>query len=392
MNILYLAAEPRIELASISGHTTHIRKTIKGLEEQGHAVHRIIAGERAPAQRAKKTFRALKYRMPRALSLLLRDVYALVHDRNFFRHCQSMCRRQKFDFIYERATPYHRTGQRLSASLQIPLILEMNSPLEEMITLYGCSRVMVPIAAHVERGSASRAHAIIVGSRAMRNYLAEQGTNPDKIHIIYPTADDHFFRAPLHQAEIRRQWQLQNKLVVGFVGSMAAYHRVDLLLHAAIRMRQISARIHFLIVGAGETSDALQRFARGNSLRDYVSFTGRVPYEQIPDYYAAMDICIIPHAEWYGSPTKLFEYAASGKPVIAPAVGPIEEIIRHGENGLLFQPLELDDLTSKILDLANNALLCQKLGSQLKRHIFEHYTLSQTTTQLINILNSLTLN
>jgi glycosyltransferase involved in cell wall biosynthesis len=389
MNILYLASEPRIELSTIAGHDTHILKTIKGLENKGHYVHKIIAGERKEAQKAKGTFQKLKTRLPSTLSILLRDIYALAHDRNFFQYCCSLCQEKPFDFIYERATAYHRTGQHLSNTLGIPLILEVNSPLEELITLYGCAKIMIPVAAYFEKCTASEAHALVVGSAGMRRYLVEKGINAQKIFIIYPTADDAFFKPVNRRIAIRQQWGITDKVVVGFVGSMAAYHRVDLLLQAAIKVHQVSDNIHFLIVGDGEKMSDLKRFASAHMLEQCVTFTGRVPYKEVPEYCGAMDICVIPHATWYGSPTKLFEYAATGKPVIAPRIESIQELIRYGENGLLTELNDSKDLADKILTLAANPLLGQKLGRALHQEILRTHTWSKNTDKLIHIFESI---
>src|SRR5262249_16407672 len=335
VNVLYLASEPRIDLSAAVGHVTHILKTIKGLESKGHSVYRVIAGERSGEKKAKSTFRSLKRRLPESISIMLRDAYALLHDRQFSRHCYSMCREQAFDFIYERATEYHRTGQKLSKMFRIPHILEVNSPLEELLTLYGCARALIPVASHIERSTACKADAVVVGSAGMRRYLIERGVTANKIFTIYPTADDHFFSPARRAADIRQQFGLDGKLVVGFVGSMAPYQRVDLLLLAAVEVLQVSNGVHFFIVGDGTGMAGLKRFVADNGLEKSVTFTGRIPYEEVPEYTGAMDVCAIPHATWYGSPTKLFEYAASGKPVIAPRVEPIRELIRDGENGVL---------------------------------------------------------
>ena len=64
MNVLYLACEPRIDLSKPVGHTTHILKTINGLEKKGHSVYTIIAGEQTKTQKAKSTFQKAKTRLP----------------------------------------------------------------------------------------------------------------------------------------------------------------------------------------------------------------------------------------------------------------------------------------------------------------------------------------
>jgi glycosyltransferase involved in cell wall biosynthesis len=385
MNVLYLASEPRIELSAATGHATHIVKTIKGLESKGHSVYRLIAGEGAAQRKAKSAFRALKASMPASLSVMLRDVYALLHDRRFFKHCYPVCRKKRFDFIYERASVFHRTGCQLSKAFQIPLILEVNSPLEEMITLYGCSRMLIPLAAYIERSMACDADAIVVGSAGMRQYLVNLGVRPDKIFTIYPTADDHFFSPVQRRAEIRQKFGLDGKSVVGFIGSMAPYQRVDLLLRAAVQVRCASKAVHFFIVGDGVGMTSLKRLVAENGLEKSVTFTGRVPYDEIPEYAGAMDACVIPHATWYGAPTKLFEYAAAGKPIIVPRLEPIQEIIRDGENGLLTEVDNVNDLARKIMMLAESPDLGKRLGARLRQETLQNHTWSRNTDRLTKI-------
>ncbi len=389
MNVLYLASEPRIDMSKPVGHTTHILKTIRGLEKEGHNVYRIIAGERRGARRAKRRFGTIKAKLPPSVTILLRDLYTLAHDREFFYYCYSICQERTFDFIYERASVYHRTGQRLSEAIGIPLILEVNSPIEEMITYYGCSRIMIPIAASIEKSLALRAHAIVVGSAAMGRYLERKGVKSDKIFTIYPTAEDHAYQPPRHRTTIRRRFGIDDKTVVGFVGAMAGFHRVDILLQAAIKVSRFSNNIHFLIVGDGKKMASLENFVRENLLEEAVTFTGRVPYEEVHEYVGAMDICVIPYATWYGSPTKLFEYGASGKPVIGPRTGPIREILRDGENGVLTKVSDPEDLAQQILALARNPIFGKKLGIQLREEILLNYNWRRNTQKLINIFEAI---
>jgi len=173
---------------------------------------------------------------------------------------------------------------------------------------------------------------------------------------------------------------------------MAAFHRVDLLLKAATEVIRVTHDVHFLIVGSGKQIDALKEFTRDKVLEKWVTFTGRVSYDEVPEYCGAMDICVIPNATWYGSPTKLFEYAATGNAVIAPRIGPIQELIRDGENGMLTEVANPGDLAKKILSLARDPLLGKKLGMALRQEILNNHTWSKNTEKLINIVDSVRLN
>jgi glycosyltransferase involved in cell wall biosynthesis len=177
-------------------------------------------------------------------------------------------------------------------------------------------------------------------------------------------------------------------VVIGFVGSMAPYQRVDLLLRAAVEVRQVANTIQFFIVGDGPGMTKLKHFVKDNSLESSVTFTGRVPYEDVPEYSAAMDVCVIPHATWYGAPTKLFEYAASARPVIAPRIEPIQELVRHGENGFLTEVGDVADLAAKILVLAQDPALRVRLGAKLHKEIMQDHTWDHNTAKLIEIFES----
>jgi glycosyltransferase involved in cell wall biosynthesis len=113
-----------------------------------------------------------------------------------------------------------------------------------------------------------------------------------------------------------------------------------------------------------------------------VVFTGLVPFESVPDYIGAMDICVIPQATWYGSPIKLFEYGAMGRPIIAPDWPPIREIMVDGETGLIVSPGTLDPLSSALVRLANDAELRQQLGQRFMERVRAEYSWERVAERL----------
>jgi glycosyltransferase involved in cell wall biosynthesis len=105
--------------------------------------------------------------------------------------------------------------------------------------------------------------------------------------------------------------------------------------------------------------------------------TGTVAYGDVPDYVDAMDIVIVPYPKldfWYPSSMKLFEYMSSSKPVVASAVDQVKDVIRDGENGLLFNPNRLDEFVNKVLLLVDNPILRRKLGQNARKTVLEKYT------------------
>ena len=87
-----------------------------------------------------------------------------------------------------------------------------------------------------------------------------------------------------------------------------------------------------------------------------------------------MNVCVVPHSNVYRSPIKLFEYMARGRAVVAPRTEPIETVVRHGENGLLFDPQDAADLRAQLARLANDSDLCERLGQAARETVRARHT------------------
>ena len=165
--------------------------------------------------------------------------------------------------------------------------------------------------------------------------------------------------------------------MIGFVGGFYPWHGVELLVKAVSRLEDKRNDIALLLVGDGPMKNSLQSLSAEILKSTKVIFTGEVISEQLPCYIKTMDICVMPHSNAYGSPMKVFEYMAMEKPVIAPRLGPLEDVLRNDENGLLFEPLNIDALSSCMLNLIENKYLRTRLSQNakktiLKRHLWRH--------------------
>lgn len=115
-------------------------------------------------------------------------------------------------------------------------------------------------------------------------------------------------------------------------GTLTANRGIDKVVLAIGRLNEsVKAHIRFVVVGSGKSLEPLKELAARCGLLDKVIFKGLVPYERIPAEIAAADCCICPlpdRTEWnVSSPLKVFEYLASGKPVILTPIPAHEEIL-----------------------------------------------------------------
>lgn len=152
----------------------------------------------------------------------------------------------------------------------------------------------------------------------------------DRPLVLVPNAvSDRRFRMPSAEAitEVRRQWELVDRPVIAYVGSMdLANHAVDLLLEgfARIVVHKLPSAV-LMLVGGGADMALLQRRVTEMGIEPNVHFVGRVPPADVPVYYAAADVSVDPvrddETARARSPLKVYESLAVGTPVVTGDVG-----------------------------------------------------------------------
>jgi glycosyltransferase involved in cell wall biosynthesis len=126
-----------------------------------------------------------------------------------------------------------------------------------------------------------------------------------------------------------------------------------------------------------------------------VTWVGQIPPSAVPDHLAACDILASPHvplvggAEFFGSPTKLFEYIASGKAIVASALGQIGEVLQDGETALLVPPDNVPALTAALLRLADDPDLRERLGRRAQSQAKTQHSWAANAQRLLDAYRSL---
>jgi glycosyltransferase involved in cell wall biosynthesis len=183
----------------------------------------------------------------------------------------------------------------------------------------------------------------------------------------------------------RQRYALPNRLVVGWVGVLRDWHGLDLLVDA---VRDVPDA-HLLIVGDGPQRSAIETRIAGLGLADRVTITGRVPHDDMPDHVAAMDVAVVAgERTGVASPMKLLEYMAMGKPVAAPALENIRDVVENGVTGMLFQPGDKQDLLTALTAMAGDPALRARLGSRARQSIEAGRTWPQIARRILALVES----
>lgn len=162
------------------------------------------------------------------------------------------------------------------------------------------------------------------------------GADPSRIRLVPCGVDLETFR-PLDQEESRKRLGLNGDKVFLYVGRIESLKGLDLLVHTTAQL-DICQGIRVLVVGGDngkdQEIDRLRQLAEELDVSDIIDFVGRVDQEELPVYYSAADVCVVPSFyESFG--LAALESMACGTPVVASRVGGLSTIIQHGRTGYL---------------------------------------------------------
>ncbi len=377
MRITYFNYEWDLEAST--GAATQIAETVNGLERMGHEVL-VVDRHRKRAGRADGRGRRLAHTW-------------LWEPANHWRSVRGV--RREMEILREERPDVVLTLHALRFSsllaarrLGLPVVLQVNAPVPCEIRRYRPELRLLPaLSDWAERRMLCAADGVFVVSSALRDYFTRQGVEPERIAVIPNGADTEKFRPEAAYPSIRARFPGQ--VLVGFAGSFARFHGIELLEHAIARCTIRHPGTHFVLVGDGPAAGELRRRCERVSYGGQVTFLGALPHEQVPGVLAAMDVLLAPYrAEdfFYFSPIKLFEYMASGRAVLAAGLGQIAEVIRHEENGLLYDPASPGDLVGKLLDLLEDREKRARLGAGARQTVLASYTWEHNARRVSQVL------
>jgi len=275
-------------------------------------------------------------------------------------------------------------GLRLAHRLGVPFVLEYNGSEIWIARHWGRPLRYESVAALIELMNVNAADLVVVVSRAMRDELLNRGVAPDGILVNPNGVDSDRYCPAIDGGAVAARYSLTGKTVIGFIATFQPWHGAEVLAEACVRLllKRSACRysVRVLMIGTGPRLPAVKEMVARAGLDDYVKFTGLVPQEDGPRYLAACDILASPHVSnpdgspFFGSPTKLFEYMAMGKAIVASRLEQISEVLRHGETAWLVPPGDADALGDALARLVGDSPLRRRLGEAARRDVVAHYT------------------
>ncbi|HOX05456.1 MAG TPA: glycosyltransferase family 4 protein [Planctomycetota bacterium] len=232
------------------------------------------------------------------------------------------------------------------------VVLDLHDPMPEVfMTKYGlgANHPVLMLLRLLERCSIAMANLVLTPNISFQNLFVSRGCPERKIAIVMNSPQETVFR-PAPAGDGARPGG-DGRRVLMYHGTIVERHGLDTALEALDRLREELPGISFQVYGDGDFVEAFQRRVGELRLEGAVAYHGRVSLERIAAAIPAIDVGVIPNKRSVFTdlnlPTRIFEYLAMGKPVVAPRTHGVRDYF--DENSLfLFEPGDAGSLAAAI--------------------------------------------
>jgi glycosyltransferase involved in cell wall biosynthesis len=233
---------------------------------------------------------------------------------------------------------------------------------------------------------------ILTISTVLKNIYKQR--NPGIPILIFPSLVDTSRFGKGDPYRYRKELGLGRRMVISFTGSFVRTEGLYILIEAIANIVKRNHDLFLLIAGGSlePNSDDASQLILQFGLQRYASYLGTLSEEDVIDLQAASDILVMPKLDapvnHAGLSTKLAEYLASGKPVIASNVGDVGKYLIDGQDALLIPPGKRDALEMAILRLMKDRKLCDLLSVNGRNKAIRHFGIEVNVVNLMETLRS----
>jgi glycosyltransferase involved in cell wall biosynthesis len=242
---------------------------------------------------------------------------------------------------------------------RVPVILDLHEAMPEFFRMRfprASSRVAHGLLGFLERISIKFASAAITVNDALAARLVSIGVKPEKVTVLLNSPSLTRFDPEMHP---RRTFMADGTLRLVYAGALTPTYELDVTIDAVARVRALrpDLPVVFDVFGRGDSEGALRERAARLGIGDAVVLHGRIPIEDVPAAIAAADIGLAPTRRDpftdFSLSTKIFEYGAMGKPVVASRLPLVERTFPPGSVAT-YLPGDAESLATAILGLIDD--------------------------------------
>jgi glycosyltransferase involved in cell wall biosynthesis len=311
---------------------------------------------------------------PSEASRLTWDTEQLGANASLRRAGRALALRLGPTFVYQRHCPFLVAGADLADSAGIPLVLEWNGSEAWIRRNWGgdgrARRPLDRLVLAMERNAVSRATVIAAVSQAAAEMAFEAGADPSRTLVVPNAVDIGELDAELETTPAEPQG---SGPLLGWAGSFGPWHGAEVAVRA---LGRLPTHVRLRMIGDGNERQACVNAADALGIVDRVEMTGALPRGEALRRLAECDVLLSPHTPlrdqaFFGSPTKIFEYMALRKPIVASRLDQLGDLFEDGVTARLVTPGDVDELADAVKEILELPDGGRALGAAA-RHLVEH--------------------
>ena len=366
MRLFYFA---RIDIATRDASSRHVTEFCRHLARQGHELTLFLPdmGTRTAVEGVKSVYIPVGLRNP---AFTFFSFYFVLLFYFLYHYLKN-----RPDVVYTR----HQQMEWLVTWLRIPLnftyVIEVNGLSTVEQKMLGSPAWVILATRRLERILFRMADKMVASSGQIQEILCrEYRLKKDHFVVVTNGADPESFR-PMDPAVCRGKLGLKTDgTYLLFLGSLRKWHGLEQILLAMPELTRRCPQAHLMIVGEGRERQRVEQIIRDHALETSVTLFGEKPFEDVPEYINAADICLGSFSDKPGiSPLKIFDYMACGKPIVSNAVGGMDALIRETGSGLLVDSQKPEAWIGPIATLIGDPQRRQTCGSNGRQAVVQRY-------------------
>lgn len=303
------------------------------------------------------------------------------------------------DVLYLRQNSFPIIPIILCKILKIPSVVEVNGLVLDELKVNNSKsfayRVFSRLALRSEKLNYRYCDRIVSVTDKLKEELVNLYAVPEgKIIVINNGANTDLFK-PMNQERVKAELQLEeSKKYVCFVGNLAAWQGVEFLIYASPFVLEKCPDVRFLVVGDGAMKNKLLEITSASGLLNKFIFTGRVPYDSVPRYINASDVCVAPFIKGRNekiglSALKTYEYLACGKPIVASSIPGVKDLIECSGGGISVSPEDPEELANAIVELILNEKMRTLMGERGRKYVVENHSWNGVVRKILDICSDI---
>jgi glycosyltransferase involved in cell wall biosynthesis len=372
---------------SVGGSVTHISGILKGFRTAGFGIGLISAVSPPPQLRAVVDELELCDPLPPSLRLTA-DISDLAINAPARIAGMRLLERLQPTFVYQRHRQFLTAGRDLARAAGVPLVLEYNGSetwvREHWSTQIRVERLFTPISLLLERRMLRQSDLIVAISDHAARMALEDGADVESL-IITPNGVDF---SEVDAAVPTANRNGTRPPTVGWIGSFGPWHGAEVLIRA---LPMLGDDVELVMIGDGTERLRCQALAEELGVGARIEWPGVLPHDQALRRLSMCDVLASPHVQlrdrpFFGSPTKLFEYMALGKPIVASRLEQIGEILEDGSTAVLVEPGDPTQLAQGLDRVLGAPERARELGEAARREASRFHTWEHRAKQILDRL------